>query len=61
MIFRKTKQIGSVPSMTGHRGSIIIWDDPISANSVTNLETLRRELKETLPSRFVDALIDAKD
>lgn len=50
------RQACAVSSMTGRRGHRVLWDDPLSAehaNSVAHLETVIRELTETLPSRYV--------
>ena len=54
---RGFRQSTPVKSMTGKRGHIVVWDDPINpeeANSPTARETAIRVFTETLPSRVVD-------
>ena len=53
---RGFRQSTAVASMTGKRGHVVSWDDPInpeSANSPVALETARRIFTETLTSRLV--------
>lgn len=54
---RGFRQSVAVTSMTGKRGHVVVWDDPINpekANSPTHREAAIRVLTETLPNRFVD-------
>ena len=54
---RGFRQSSAVGSMTGKRGHIVVWDDPLNpehANSPVHRATAIRILTETLPSRFVD-------
>lgn len=51
------RQSCAVASMTGKRGDVVGWDDPLNpenANSPVHRATAIRVLTETLPSRFVD-------
>lgn len=51
------RQSAAVKSMTGKRGHIVAWDDPISvehANSETQRNTANRVFAETLQDRLVD-------
>lgn len=54
---RGFRQSSAVGSMTGRRGHVVIWDDPINpkkAHSALERETAIRSFTETLPSRVVD-------
>jgi predicted phage terminase large subunit-like protein len=53
---RGFRQSCAVASMTGKRGHVVVWDDPIKpedANSPVALEAAIRIFSETLPSRLV--------
>lgn len=51
------RQSTAVASMTGKRGHVVLWDDPLNpekAFSEPHRETALRVFKETLPNRLVD-------
>ena len=51
------RQATAVASMTGRRGHIVVWDDPLNpekANSPVELTKAVRIFRETLPTRLVD-------
>lgn len=59
---RGWRQATAVKSMTGRRGDIVIWDDPLSpekAYSEADRETANRVFAETLPTRLVDPIKSA--
>lgn len=59
---RGFRQASAVKSMTGKRGHVVAWDDPINpenANSPTHRETALRVFSETLPNRLVDPILSA--
>jgi predicted phage terminase large subunit-like protein len=54
---RGFRQACAVASMTGRRGDVIVWDDPLSpekAHSAAHRETATRILTETVPTRLTD-------
>lgn len=54
---RGFRQSTAVASMTGKRGHVVVWDDPINpenANSKAERDTAIRIFTETLPSRMVN-------
>lgn len=56
------RQASSVGGMTGKRGHLVIWDDPLSAeaaNSEIEREKAIRRLTETLPTRMIDPTTSA--
>jgi predicted phage terminase large subunit-like protein len=60
--FRGWRQATAVKSMTGRRGDVVVWDDPLSpekAYSDTERETANRVFAETLPTRLVDPINSA--
>lgn len=51
------RQSSSVTGMTGKRGNVVVWDDPLNpegASSEKERNTANRVFSETLPSRVVD-------
>ncbi len=56
---RGFRQSVPVASMTGKRGHVVAWDDPLSpenANSAADRKSVLRILTETLPGRFVNPI-----
>ena len=54
---RGFRQSVAVAAMTGKRGNVVVWDDPINpeaANNETQRKKAIRILTETLPTRFVN-------
>lgn len=59
---RGWRQASAVKSMTGRRGDVVVWDDPLSpekAYSDADRDTANRILSETLPTRLVDPINSA--